>query len=144
MLIYLTVSLIARIFMPHDAVLVNQKLRGYWLVVEDNRITPLNDSLMIVRFTKCKSDKRKEHLCTYNWTVFDSTVVTKNKLHKEIKENWKSDYTNTYWVEKKKDKETKREIIHIEGFDEIYINLIKKEIEFYSGDSMVIKIRKLK
>lgn len=77
MLIFLIASTIARVFMPHDAVLVNQKLCGYW-------------------------------------------------------------------VEKKKDKKTNREIIHIEGFDEISIDLIKKEIEFYNRDSMMLKIRKLK
>lgn len=144
MLIYLTVSFIARIFMPHDAVLVNQKLKGFWVVVEDNRAVASDDSLMVVRFNKCKSAKRKEQQCVYNWTVLDSTAVIKNKLDKDIKENWTSDVTKTYWVEKKKDKETKREIIHIEGFDEISINLAKKEIEFYKGDSMLIKIRKLK
>ena len=146
MLIYLIVSSIARIFMPHDAVLVNQKLQGFWLVVEDNRDDPLRvtDSLMVVRFNKCKSAARKEHQCTYSWTMMDSLVVAKNKLNKDNKKNWTSDVTKTYWVEKKKDKETKREIIHIEGFNEISINLIKKEIEFYNGDSMMIKIRKLK
>ena len=144
MLIYLTVSFIARIFMPHDAVLVNQKLKGFWMVVEDNRGEALDDSIMVVRFNKCKSAKREDRQCAYNWTVLDSASVYKNKLNKELKQNWVSDVTKTYWVEKKKDKETKREIIHIDGFEEISINLVKKEIEFYRGDSMLVKIRKLK
>ena len=144
MLIYLTISFVARIFMPHDAVLVNQKLKGFWIVVEDNRVAAMDDSIMVIRFNKCKSAKREDRQCEYNWTVLDSASVNKNKLNKDIQENWISDVTKTYWVEKKKDKETKREIIHIEGFEEISINLVKKEIEFYRGDSMLVKIRKLK
>ncbi len=130
--------------MPHDAILVNQKLRGYWIVIEDNRANPMKDSIIVAKFNKCKSAKRKDHQCEYNWTVLDSLAVTKFKLDKEIKKNWSPKVTKSYWVEKKKDKETKREIIHIEGFNEVSIHLIKKEIDFYAGDSLMVTIRKLK
>ncbi len=144
MLIYLIVSLLARIFMPHDAILVNQKLKGYWIIIEDHRSAPLTDSIIVAKFNKCKSSKRKDHQCEYNWAVLDSLAVSNFKLNKEVKKNWTPQVTKTYWVEKKKDKETKREIIHIEGFNEISINLVKKEIEFYKDDSVMVKIHKLK
>jgi hypothetical protein len=144
MIIYIIISLLARIFMPHDAVLVNQKLRGYWIIVEDNRAEPMTDSVIVAKFNKCKSAKRKDHQCEYNWAVLDSLSVENFKLNKEVKKNWIPDVTKTYWVEPKKDKKTKREIIHIEGFNEVSIHLIKKEVDFYSGDSLMITIRKLK
>ncbi len=139
------VSTLARVFTPHDAVLVNQKLRGYWVVTE-NHTENLNfsDSILVVKFYKCSSTQRKNQLCKYSWSVLDSSVIEKFKLLKEVKQSWIPEVTKNYWVEKKKDKKTKREIIHIEGFDEISIDLIKKEIEFYSKDSMMLRIRKLK
>lgn len=130
--------------MPHEAVLINQKLKGYWVVIEDNRAETLSDSIIVAKFNKCKSAKRKDHQCDYNWAVLDSLAITKFKLNKEIKKNWIPDVTKTYWVERKKDKKTKREIIHIEGFDEISIHLIKKEIVFYNEDSAMVKLRKLR
>ncbi len=130
--------------MPHEAVLINQKLSGYWMIMEDNRAEPLTDSIIVAKFNKCKSAKRKEHKCSYNWAVLDSLAVTKFKLSKKVKKNWIPDVTKTYWVEKKKSKKSKREIIHIEGFDEVSIHLIKKEIDFYQGDSLLVTIKKLK
>ncbi|MCB0494627.1 MAG: hypothetical protein KDC79_00700 [Cyclobacteriaceae bacterium] len=145
MIIYFMVSAMARIFMPHDAVLVNQKLKGYWVVVEDNRPDrKITDSLTVIRFSECDRKDRKDKLCEYSRLELDRAAITDFKLAKPFKKNWRPQYTNTYWVEKKINKETKRETIHIEGFSEISFHLLKKEVELFSGDSMVVKIRKLK
>lgn len=145
MIIFFLVSSIARIFMPHDAVLINQKLKGYWVIVEDNRTDKTNkDSLTVIRFSNCNKKDRKAKKCEYSRAELDEAAVEKFKLAKPFKKNWRPQYTNTYWVEKKINKETKRETIHIEGFSEISFHLLKKEVELYSGDSMVVKIRKLK
>lgn len=131
--------------MPHDAVLVNQKLKGYWVIVEDNRPNKTStDSLTVIRFNNCNKKNRNDKQCEYSWTILDNAAVADFKLAKPFKKNWRPQYTNTYWVEKKINKETKRETIHIEGFSEISFHLLKKEVELYSGDSMVVKIRKLK
>lgn len=145
MIIYFIVSAIARIFMPQDAILVNQKLNGYWLVIENYQSgSQLDDSLYVIKFGKCSSKERKQKECTYSWSVIDSGSVVEKKLSKSVKRNWVPDITKTYWVEKKRNKETKRTVIHIEDFSEASIHLLKKELGFYRNDSLVIKLRKLK
>jgi len=61
-------------------------------------------------------------------------------LTKGVKINWIPDVIKTYWIEKKK---TKREMIHIEGLNEVSIRIIKKEIDFYQEDFLMISIRTL-
>lgn len=145
MIIFFIVSSMARIFMPHDAVLVNQKLKGYWIIIEDDRSDfSYNDSIMVLHFDGCNHKQRKEKMCEYTRSTLDSSTVQKFKLAKGVKKNWDPEIVTTYWVDKKRNKETKRETIHIEGFSEISFHLLKKEVELFSGDSMVVKIRKLK
>jgi hypothetical protein len=98
--------------MPQHVVLINQKLKGYWLITTENRVAIENGKLRILKFDKCKKEEREAKACRISWSYLDSTVVTGKKLDKEIKKNWQPSYTSTYWVEKKRDKESKRAIIH--------------------------------
>ena len=74
----------------------------------------------------------------------DSAAVTGKKLDKEIKQNWQPDGTSTYWVEKKKDKENKRAIIHFEDYTNISLNVLKKELNVYLDSTITQQAKKLK
>ena len=54
MLIAYIISLIARIFMPQHVVLINQKLKGYWLITTENKVAVENGKVRILKFEKCK------------------------------------------------------------------------------------------
>lgn len=131
--------------MPQDAILVNQKLEGYWVVIKDYRPeSATTDSIFVVKFNKCRNKDRKRQNCSYSWSPLDSTRIKKNKLDKYSKENWDPVVTKNYWVEKKKNKETRRTVMHIDNFSEASIHLLKKELEFFRNDSLVLRLRKLK
>ncbi len=144
MLIALLVSIAARIIMPHDVVLINQKLEGYWLITTDNKLPNDHGLIRIIKFDKCKKDERKAHACEFSWSYLDSTVVIKNKLDKSIKQNWEPDGQGIFWVERKRDKETKRAIIHFEDYTNISVNVIKKELNVYLDTMLTQQARKLK
>lgn len=144
MLIAYTISLISRIFLPQHVVLVNQKLEGYWLITTENRVAEVNGMLRILKFEKCKKDERESKACKLSWKYIDSTAVVKKKLSKDIKKNWQPDYNTTYWVEKKRDKKTKRAIIHFEDYTNISLNVLKKELNVYMDSTLTQQARKLK
>ena len=144
MLIAYIISLIARIFMPQHVVLINQKLEGYWLITLENRMPIEDGKLRIVKFEKCKKDERDAKACRISWSYLDSAAVTGKKLDKEFKKNWQPDYTTTYWVDKKKDKESKRAIIHFEDYTNISLNVLKKELNVYLDSTLTQQAKKLK
>lgn len=144
MLIGYIISLIARIFMPQHVVLINQKLEGYWLITLENRVAIEHGKLRILKFEKCKKEERDAKACRISWSYLDSAAVTGKKLDKEIKQNWQPEYTSTYWVEKKKDKESNRAIIHFEDYTNISLNVLKKEMNVYLDSTLTQQARKLK
>ena len=144
MLIAYIISLISRIFMPQSVVLINQKLKGYWLITTENKVAVENGKVRILKFEKCKKEERDAKACRISWSYLDSAVVTGKKLDKEIKQNWQPGYTSTYWVEKKRDKESKRAIIHFEDYTNISLNVLKKELNVYLDSTLTQQARKLK
>ena len=136
--------MIARIFMPQHVVLINQKLKGYWLITSENRVADENGKIRILKFEKCKKEERDAKACKMSWSYLDSAVVNGKKLDKEIKKNWQPSYTSTYWVEKKRDKESKRAIIHFEDYTNISLNVLKKELNVYLDSTLTQQARKLK
>ena len=144
MLIAYIISLISRIFMPQHVVLINQKLQGYWLITTENRVAEENGMLRILKFEKCKKEERQARACKLSWSYVDSTAVLKKKLDKKFKQNWHPSFTSIYWVEKKRDKETKRAIIHFEDYTNISLNVLKKELNIYLDSTLTQQARKLK
>ena len=144
MLIALFVSLISRIIMPQHVVLVNQKLEGYWLITKENRLQIEDGMLRIIKFEKCKKAEREARACKLSWSYVDSSAVIKSKLDKTIKKSWQPDFEGTYWVERKRDKETKRAILHFDEYTAISLNVIKKELNVYIDSTLTQQARKLK
>ena len=144
MLIAFIISMISRLILPQHVVLINQKLEGYWLLTVDKRIAVDEGKIRILKFDKCKKAAREEKACKISWSYLDSTVVNGKRLAKEIKENWQPEYTSTYWVERKRDKETKRAIIHFEDYTNISLNVLKKELNVYLDTTLTQQARKLK
>ena len=145
MVIYFIISSIAGLFMPKDAVLINQKLEGYWLVVEDNSdLKSENGEIRVLRFNKCKSKKRKNRQCEYGWCYLDSSAISKNKLDKSVKENWNPSRSSVYWVDKKKNKTTKRVVLHMINKSEISFKLAKKELTIYQENKLIYRVTKLR
>ena len=136
--------MISRLILPQHVVLINQKLEGYWLLTVDKRIAVDESKIRILKFDKCKKAAREEKACKISWSYLDSTVVNGKRLAKEIKENWQPEYTSTYWVERKRDKETKRAIIHFEDYTNISLNVLKKELNVYLDTTLTQQARKLK
>ena len=130
--------------MPQSVVLINQKLKGYWLITTENRVAVENGKLRILKFEKCKKKEREAKACRLSWSYLDSAVVSGKKLDKEIKKNWQPSYNSTYWVEKKRDKESKRAIIHFEDYTNISLNVLKKELNVYLDSTLTQQARKLK
>jgi len=62
--------------MPHDAILLNQKLKG-WVIIEDHRAEAMTDSNIVAKLKKCRSANRKDYLFEYDLTDLDSLSVTK-------------------------------------------------------------------
>jgi hypothetical protein len=136
-LIAYTISLISRIFIPQHVVLINQKLQGYWLITIDNKVADENARLRILKFDKCKKDAHEAKACKLSWRYVDGAAVAKKKLAKTAKVNWPPEYISTYWVEKKKDKETKHTIFHFEDYTNISLNVLKKEMNIYKDTTIV-------
>jgi len=136
--------MLARIFIPQHVVLVNQKLEGYWLVTKDTQYDGLDGFFRISRFNKCKKADREAKACTVTSMYVDSAAINKNKLSKDIKANWDPIIESNYWVERKRDKETKMAVIHFQEKHEIMINVLKKEITVYLDTLLVYQAKKLK
>ena len=100
--------------------------------------------MRIIKFEKCKKTAREAKACELSWSYLDNAAVSNQKLAKEVKENWQPDQTNTYWVERKRDKETKRAIIHFEDYTNISIKVLKKELNIYLDSTLTRQARKLK
>ena len=130
--------------MPQSVVLINQKLKGFWLITTENKVAVENGKVRILKFEKCKKEERDAKACRISWSYLDSAVVTGKKLDKEIKKNWQPSYNSTYWVEKKRDKESKRAIIHFEDYTNISLNVLKKELNVYLDSTLTQQARKLK
>jgi len=144
MLIAYLISLLTRLFLPQHVVLVNQKLGGYWEVTMDNKEIVPDGRVRVLKFDKCRKAERKAKACNLSWMYVDSTDIHKRKLAKEIKQDWQPEEEINYWVERKRDKETKLPILHIENTQLISINLVKKEYSVLVDSVIVQKARKLK
>ena len=144
MIIAFIISLLARIIMPQQVVLINQKLQGFWLVTKDYKVDDENGRLRIIKFEKCKKEARDAKACEISWSYVDSSAVRKKKLDKSIKKNWQPVDSGTYWVEKKRDKKTKKTIIHFEDFTNIAISVLKKELNVYQDTTLAQQAKKLK
>ena len=144
MIIAFLISLISRIILPQHVVLINQKLEGYWLLTVDKRIAINQAKVKIIKFDKCKKAAREAKACQISWSYLDSAMVDGKKLNKEIKKNWQPEHISTYWVERKRDKETKRAIIHFEDYTNISLNVLKKELNVYLDSTITQQARKLK
>jgi hypothetical protein len=130
--------------MPYNVVLINQKLEGYWLVTEEYKLDTKADQIRVIKFDKCKKDNRRDKSCPLSWSYVDTASIHKNKLSKEIKKNWQPQVSSTYWVEKKKDKKTKRAVIHFEEYTNISLNVLKKELNIYLDSAIVLQAKKMK
>ena len=124
--------------------LMNKKLEGYWLVTKEYKIESKDGQVRIIRFEKCKKAARKTKTCVLSWSYVDSGLIIDNKLDKEVKKNWQPEVKTTYWVEKKKDKETKRAILHFEDYTNISLNVLKKELSIYLDSAVAQQAKKLK
>lgn len=144
MLIALLISLISRIIMPQNVVLINKKLEGFWLITKDNSTMIEVGMLQVIKFDKCKKLARNAKVCEFSWRYIDSTAITKKKLNKSIKKNWQPDGSGTYWVEKERDKETKRSILQLENYTNLSLNVLKKELNVYLDTTVAQQARKLK
>ena len=145
MIIYFVFSSIVGLFRPNDAVMINQKLQGYWMVVVDEtkRQAPEGET-RVVKFNQCKKQDRLNQQCTYEWCYMPDSLITKNKLDKVSKKQWQACNSYTYYIDKKKNKETKRVTIHLDQPTEISFNIVKKELIFYNADAAAVKLVKLK
>ena len=130
--------------MPYNVVLINQKLEGYWLVTEEFKLETKADKIRVIKFDKCKKDNRRAKSCPVSWSYVDTASVYKNKLSKDIKKNWQPQVSSTYWVEKKKDKKTKRAVINFEEYTNISLNVLKKELNIYLDSAIALQAKKMK
>lgn len=130
--------------MPYNVVLINQKLEGYWLVTKEYKLETRAEQFRVIKFDKCKKEAREAKSCTLSWGYVDTAAVHNGKLAKEIKKNWQPQTTSSYWVEKKKDKKTKRAVIHFEDYTNISLNLLKKELNIYLDSTIAQQAKKIK
>lgn len=112
---------------------------------------PLNSSepnpkgkLRVVKFEKCDKQDRNLQAGNSKSMYVDSAATHKRKLLLPNKKNWHPSSESTYWVERKRDKETKRPILHFGETSIIMLNLLKKKIDVYVDSVMIIQAKKLK
>lgn len=145
MIFYFIISGLAGIFAPNDAVLINQVLQGYWLVLEDHSdMKCKSDEIKVLRFNMCNSEAKKNKHCEYGWSYLDRNLLSKNKLEKSVKENWNPSRSSVYWVGKKKNKSTKRVVLHMINKSEISLKLKNKELTIYQENKLIYRLTKLK
>ena len=146
MFIYTVLSLLGSFLMTPDPVLVNGKLIGYWVAVIDNSDFPAEDGdVKILRFNKCKSKLKKDRKCEYGWCFMPDHVVSKqDKLYKSAKQNWSPHRSSVYWLDKKKNTDNDRYVLHMIDKSEIEFGVTNKELYIYQNNQLIYKLIKLK
>jgi hypothetical protein len=145
MLLRLLILSIIGLLIPGDGVLINQKLAGYWLVIEDySNLQAEAGYVRVLKFEKCKRKARKKGLCEYGWCYLDSNSVINNRLNKVVKKNWTPSRSSIYWVAKKKSELTNRVVLHMIDKSEISFSLANKELTIYQENKLIYRLAKLK